>query len=100
MLAWPLVVIAKVARTGGTALGGRSNSLTKRLEGVGSKERKEAKMTPIFLAELGESPLKRGNMGEFRLGQLNLDYRHPGEQLKERIWSSEKRSEREALIEK
>lgn len=39
----------------GTVLGGGINWSCKSLEGGGSKERTEAKITPLVLAELGES---------------------------------------------
>lgn len=45
---------------------GRKNQadLAKRLEEVGSKERKQSKMTSIFLAKLSESHSEKGNIGE------------------------------------
>lgn len=39
-----------------------SAGLAKRLEGVGSKERRESKMTTILLAKLSESHAEKGSI--------------------------------------
>lgn len=55
MVAWPTMGMMKMEKTGEEV---ESTGLDKRLEGVGSKERKEANMTPVFLTELDESRIE------------------------------------------
>lgn len=65
MVAWPKVVMVEIEKTGEELFGEvESTGLAKRLEGVGSKERKGSKMTSMFLAKLSEPHSEKGNVGE------------------------------------